>query len=201
MTTNLPISSTALETLQNRAPSLSQCEQLPLGQLLHIRSIQKVFYHPLSPLLTLIRFPPPSLNTFDMSYSINDTASVLAELEANSPARHPPPPPPQSIPSQALVPMEVAGPILSHISEIVTEAEATAAAIVEDMELSTVGYVARRAIAMGRDLESQINLAHLNNLFAHVVQYATSETITEYLDGVEKERLEIACNSVSIPSV
>jgi hypothetical protein len=125
----------------------------------------------------------------------NDNASVLAEYEETSPSRLPPRPPTPSGSSQSPVPMEVAGPVLLHISSIILHAEDTVTALAEDMELSSVAYLARRAT--GKELESQIDLAHLSNLLRHVMEFSTSDAVTGYLDGVEKVRLEKACNSVS----
>jgi hypothetical protein len=90
--------------------------------------------------------------------------------------------------------MDVAGPVLSHIAEIASHAEETVRSITHDMDMSTVAYVARRGL--GYQPKSLLDLYHLNNLFVHVIEFATSTTVVGYLDGVASDRLEAACNSV-----
>jgi hypothetical protein len=141
----------------------------------------------------------------------NDFASDIAEFEETTPSS--PPPPSQSpaqggtmklptaaptpIPTPVPVEMDVAGPVLSHIAEIASHAEETVRSITHDIDMSTVTYLARRSL--GNALQSQLDLYHLNNLFVHVVEFATSETVVGYLDGVASDRLEAACNSVGTP--
>ncbi|KAH8783805.1 hypothetical protein F5882DRAFT_439598 [Hyaloscypha sp. PMI_1271] len=90
--------------------------------------------------------------------------------------------------------MDVAGPVLSHIAEIASHAEETVRSITHDMDMSTVAYLARRSL--GNSPKSLVDLYHLNNLFVHVVEFATSDTVVGYLDGVASDRLEAACNSM-----
>jgi hypothetical protein len=107
------------------------------------------------------------------------------------------PPPvaaPSSTPTPAPIAMDVAGPVLSHIAEIASHAEETIRSITHDMDMSTVAYLARRGL--GNSPKSLVDLYHLNNLFVHVVEFATSDTVVGYLDGVASDRLEAACNSV-----
>ncbi len=113
-----------------------------------------------------------------------------------------PPPTPHTSTTAATpvtnVPMDVGGPILSHIARISSHAEDTVTSITHDMGMSTVAYLVRRAT--GNWLKSQLNLYHLNNLLQHVIKFATDENASVYLDGVTPDRLERACNSVSIHS-
>jgi hypothetical protein len=147
----------------------------------------------------------------------DDFSSVVAEFEETAPSqpRSQPPQspaqggtmsPPTTTPTNlgvavavavANTPMDVAGPVLSHIATIALHAEETVAAITHDMDMSTVAYIACRAT--GNSLQSQLHLSHLNNLFQHVVEFATSTTVMGYLDGVTPDRLERACNNVSKP--
>jgi hypothetical protein len=139
----------------------------------------------------------------------SDFGSTMAESEET--ASSSPLPPPQQVPAQggatpppvaapsstptpAPIAMDVAGPVLPHIAEIASHAEETVRSITHDMDMSTVAYVARRGL--GNQPKSLLDLYHLNNLFVHVIEFATSTTVVGYLDGVASDRLEAACNSV-----
>lgn len=142
-----------------------------------------------------------------------DISSIAAEFEEVEPS-HPSPPVPAQSSTMSLsppptphtstttatpvthAPMDVGGPILSHIATISSHAEDTVTSITHDMDMSTIAYLARRAT--GKSLQSQLNLYQLNNLLQHVVKFATDENGSGYLDGVTPDRLERACNSVSI---
>jgi hypothetical protein len=142
----------------------------------------------------------------------NDFSSIAAEFEETAPSQpfsQPPQSPvqgstvspsPQTTPTDVAVastPMDIAGPVLSHIATIALHAEETVVAITHDMDMSTVAYIARRATS--NSLQSELDLSYLNNLFQHVVEFATSTTVMGYLDGVTPDRLERACNNVSGP--
>lgn len=145
----------------------------------------------------------------------NDTSSIVAVFEEIEPS-HPPPPVPAQSGTMSLsppqtphtsttaatpvtnAPMDVGGPILSHIATISSHAEDTVTSITHDMDMSTVAYLVRRAT--GNSLQSQLDLYHLNNLLQHVIKFARDENASGYLDGVTPDRLERACNSVSTHS-
>ncbi|PMD16420.1 hypothetical protein NA56DRAFT_708978 [Hyaloscypha hepaticicola] len=146
------------------------------------------------------------------SYHLFDISSIATKFEEVEPS-HPSPPVPAQSSTMSLsppptphtstttatpvthAPMDVGGPILSHIATISSHAEDTVTSITHDMDMSTIAYLARRAT--GKSLQSQLNLYQLNNLLQHVVKFATDENGSGYLDGVTPDRLERACNSSS----
>jgi hypothetical protein len=125
-----------------------------------------------------------------------EASSTIAEYEGT---------PPSSLESPISVstpltitdplPMATAGPVLSHLAIITRHAEDMMKSMNADMEMTSMGYIKRRAIH--KYLNSQIDLHYLNNLLQTVVGYATSTSILGYLDGVNPERLFVACNYVS----
>jgi hypothetical protein len=101
---------------------------------------------------------------------------------------------PSSTSNPAADAMDLDSPILSHIAVIASHAEETVRSITHDMDMSTVAYVVCRGL--GYKPKSLLDLYHLNDLFVHVFEFATSTTVLGYLDSVALDRLEAACNSV-----
>jgi hypothetical protein len=127
-----------------------------------------------------------------------ENTSTMAEYEGTPPSILDSPIPAEiQLTIAEPLPMATAGPVLSHIATITHHAEDIMKSMASDMEMGSMAYIKRRAIH--KYLESQIDIHHLNNLLATVVNFATSTSILGYLDGVCPERLFIACNYVSSP--
>jgi hypothetical protein len=96
----------------------------------------------------------------------------------------------------APVPADQVSPVLTHIASITTQAEETLRTITHDMDMSTLSFIAH--ISLGKSPQSLLDLQLLNTQFEHVATFATSTTVLGYLEGVDAEKLEAACNSVCV---
>jgi hypothetical protein len=90
--------------------------------------------------------------------------------------------------------MTTAGPVLTHLDQVSHHCEDILKSLTGDMEMSSLAYAGRKAIH--RALQSQTELSYLNNLVQTIVGFMTSTTVVGYLDGIENNRLEKACDLV-----
>ena len=99
-------------------------------------------------------------------------------------------------PTPVLVEADEGSPVLKHIATIASQAEETVRTMTQDMDMSSIAFVAR--VSLGNSPQSLLDLHLLNTQFQHVFNFATSTTVLGYLDGITPDELEGACNDVCL---